>query len=312
MIQPMAQHTQHNQPQRAKKNRTPEYKGAITKVFKSAIGLEIIYQQYQEDLKQWPVAYDEIILQSAFGKTYCLRCGDINNPPLIMLHGLAVSSLSFLPNITELSKKHCVYLLDFPGGSGRSVPSTLLLKKRNVAAWLTDAIAQLEKRNVTVLGVSFGSWLATEYALTQPKQLDKLILASPPPLAGKTKLKARTLFKMICLELNKTRSNISKLCQLLSAPNNPIDERVLTEMFNGLTYTKSFKESGHSMKQEKAQSITVPIHFIVGEYEILCDAKSLQGHFPHANINIVENAGHMVAIEQSQKFNQLVINTMAV
>ena len=204
-------------------------------------------------------------------------------------------------------KKYCVYLLDFPGGAGRSVPSTLLLKTRNVAAWLTDAIAQLETRNVTVLGVSFGSWLATEYALTQPKQLAKLILASPPALSGKTKLNVSTLFKMICLGLNKTRSNIVKLCQMLSAPNSPIDERVLTEMFNGLTYTKSFKESGHSLKKEKAHTITVPIHFIVGEYEILCDVESLQGHFPHANISIVENAGHMVPMEQSQQFNQLVI-----
>jgi len=288
----------------------PQYQGAITKVFKSTTGLEIIYKQYQEDLKQWPVAYDEIMLHSDFGQTYCLRCGDINNPPLIMLHGLAVSSLSFLPNIAQLSKHFCVYLLDFPGGAGRSVPSTLMLKKRNVAAWLTDSIAQLEHRNVTVLGVSFGSWLATEYALTQPKQLDKLILASPPPQAGKTKLKVRTLFKMICLGVNKTRGNIEKLCQLLSAPNTPIDERVLTEMFNGLTHTKSFKESGHNLKKEKAHTIKVPIDFIIGEYEILCDEKSLNGHFPHASINIVENAGHMVNIEQSQTFNQLVVAAM--
>jgi len=288
----------------------PKYHGAITKVFKSEAGLDIIYEQYHEDLKQWPVAYDEIMLHSDFGQTYCLRCGDINNPPLIMLHGLAVSSLSFLPNIAQLSKHYCVYLIDFPGGAGRSVPSTLMLKKRNVAAWLADSIAQLEHRNVTVLGTSFGSWLATEYALTQPKQLEKLILASPPPLAGKTKLKVRTLFKMICLGLNKKKDNIEKLCQLLSAPNTPIDERILTEMFNGLTHTKSFKESGHSLKKEKAHTINVPIDFIIGEYEILCDEKSLKGHFPHANINIVENAGHMVNIEQSEIFTQLVITAM--
>jgi len=310
MIQQMEIPAQNNQQPLTSIIEIPQYQGAITNVFKSVVGLEIVYKQYQEDLKQWPVAYDEIMLHSDFGQTYCLRCGDINNPPLIMLHGLAVSSLSFLPNIAQLSKHYCVYLIDFPGGAGRSVPSTLMLKKRNVAAWLADSIAQLEHRNVTVLGTSFGSWLATEYALTQPKQLEKLILASPPPLAGKTKLKVRTLFKMICLGLNKKKDNIEKLCQLLSAPNTPIDERILTEMFNGLTHTKSFKESGHSLKKEKAHTINVPIDFIIGEYEILCDEKSLKGHFPHANINIVENAGHMVNIEQSEIFTQLVITAM--
>jgi len=70
----------------------PAYEGTISKVFKSALGLEKVYTQYQDDLKQWPVAYREIMLQSPFGKTYCLRCGDIDNPPIVMLHGLAVKN----------------------------------------------------------------------------------------------------------------------------------------------------------------------------------------------------------------------------
>jgi len=289
----------------------PEYLGTISKVFKSKDGLDAIYQQYKTDLEQWPVAYQEKILHGPFGKTYCLRCGDIHKPPLIMLHGLGVNSMSFSPNIEMLSKNYCVYLLDFPAGSGRSIPSRLLLKKRQVANWLADCIAQLEKRKVTVLGVSFGSWLAAEYALTQPKQLEHLILASPPPLSGKAKLKLSTLFKMIILGLNKNMTNIEKLCQLLSAPNNKIDKAMITAMYNGLNYTKSFKESGHSIKKKLAQTISVPINFIVGEYEILCDPDSLLGHFPNAKINIINNAGHMLPVEKSQEFNQLVIDVMS-
>ena len=75
-------------------------------------------------------------------------------------------------------------------------------------------------------------------------------------------------------------------------------------------YTKSFKESGHEIKKECANTITVPINFILGEYEILCDPRSLSGHFPKAKISIIDNAGHMAPIEQSQKFNQLVVDMM--
>ena len=227
-----------------------------------------------------------------------------------MLHGLGVNSMSFNPNIEVLSKNNCIYLLDFPAGSGRSIPSTLLLKNRQVAEWLSDCISQLEQRKVTVLGVSFGSWLAIEYALTQPEQLKSLILASPPPLAGKTKLKFSTLMKMIFLGLNKNKKNTEKLCQLLSAPNSKPDKSSVIAMYNGLNYTKSFKESGHEIKKECANTITVPINFILGEYEILCDPRSLSGHFPEAKISIIDNAGHMAPIEQSQKFNQLVVDMM--
>jgi len=289
----------------------PEYQGAITKVFKSKQGLDVIYQQYEKELKQWPVPYQEKVLHSDFGQTYCLQCGDLTKPPLVMLHGLAVNSTSFNPNIASLSKNYCVYLLDFPAGSGRSIPSTLLLKKRQVADWLADSISQLEKRKVTVLGVSFGSWLAAEYALTQPKQLKNLILASPVPLAGKARLKLSTLIKMIFLGLNKNQSNIEKLCQLLSAPTSKPDKRCVTAMHHGLNYTKSFKESGHAIKKQLANTIKVPIDFILGEFEILCDPNSLAGHFPDAKTNIIKDAGHMAPIEQSQRFNQLVIDAMS-
>jgi pimeloyl-ACP methyl ester carboxylesterase len=289
----------------------PEYQGAITKVFKSQGGLQAIYQQYENDMKQWPVPYKQKFLTSVFGKTYCIQCGDESKPPLVMLHGIGVNSSSFSCNIKALSKDYCVYLLDFPAGSGRSIPSSLLLKKRQVADWLNDCIAQLEKRKVTVLGTSFGSWIAAEYALTQPNQLKDLILTSPPPLAGKAKLKFSTLLKMIVLGINKKRTNIEKLYQLLSAPNCKVDNEIVTAMFNGLNHTKSFKESGHAIKKKHANIIDVPIHFILGKYEILCDPDSLPGHFPNAKISIIDNAGHMLPVEQSQKFDQQVLEIMS-
>jgi len=289
----------------------PEYLGAIRKVFKSENGLNEIYKQYQIELRQWPVSYEESTLSSPFGQTYCLTCGHADNPPLVLLHGLGVNAMSFHYNIEKLSQHYRVYLLDFPGGAGRSIPSELMLKKRDVAAWMNDSINQLEQRKVTVLGVSFGAWLGAEFALTQPKQLARLILVSPPPLAGKAKLGLKTLLKMIVLGINKKRANMKKLCQLLAAPNFEPDERTVTAIYNGLNHTKSFKESGHGMKKSVANSIKTPIHFIIGEHEILCDADSLSGHFLKAEVNIIENAGHMLNIERSDEFNLAVMKAMS-
>lgn len=288
----------------------PNYSGTISKVFKSEHGLMEIYKQYELELSEWPVTYKEQVLHSTFGTTYCIMCGNPNNPPLVMIHGLGVNSTSFHNNIKQLSKKFRVYLLDFPGGSGRSVPSQLMLKKRDVAAWLTDTISQIEDRKVTVLGASFGSWVAVEYALTKPKKLSKLILTAAPPLAGKAKLKISTLMKMIFLGLNKNKANMEKLCKLLSAPNYTPDNRTVTAIYNGLKYTKSFKESGHTIKKNLANEIITPIHFIMGEHDMLCDPASLPNHFPKAHVTIIENAGHLVAIEQSNPFNQLIIESM--
>ena len=103
---------------------------------------------------------------------------------------------------------------------------------------------------------------------------------------------------------------MAKLCKLLSAPNYNPDNRTVTAIYNGLKYTRSFKESGHTIKKKSANEITVPINFILGEHEILCDPASLLSHFPKAVITIIEDAGHMVAIEQSERFSQEIIKFM--
>ena len=288
----------------------PEYSGSIVKVFKSASGLKEIYRQYEVDLAQWPVPYQERILESDFGDTYCITCGDATKPALVMIHGLGANAMSFVDTIEQLSKDYRLYLLDFPGGAGRSVPSVQMLKERNVAGWLTETIAQLEHRKVTLLGVSFGSWVAVEYALTRPKQLARLILCAPPALAGKAKLKFSTLVKMILLGLNKNRANMEKLCRLLSAPGNQPGQALVTWIYNGLNYTYSFKESGFTLKKSHTRAIKVPITFILGEHDILCDPISLPDHFPNAGITLIADAGHMVVIEQSRLFNRAIIAAM--
>lgn len=287
----------------------PIYDGPITKVFKSQLGLTTIYNQYEADLMQWPVTYTEQYIDSEFGRTYCLMSGKAENPPLVLLHGLGVNTTSFYKNIEQLSQHYRVYLLDFPGGAGRSIPSKLMLKKRDVGAWLNHCISQIEHRKVTILGTSFGSWVATKYALKYDDRVTKLILISPPPLAGKSRLTFRLLFKMIALGLKKSRENMYQLCQLLSHYNNKPAEQIVTAVYNGLKYTKSFKESGFTLNKKETQALKVPIQFIFGESDFLCDMNSLASHFTGAEFSIIKNAGHMVNIEQSQQVNDLIIAT---
>lgn len=288
----------------------PPFEGAITKVYKSAFGLEQIFHHYQAQLNNWPVEYEQRILDSPYGKTYCLISGKPEKPPIVLLAGLGVNATSFKDNIQILSEKYRVYIPDFPAGSGRSMPGNIFLKEKNVADWLDNTISQLEQRKVTIVGVSFGSWLAIKYALSNQHKITGLVLTSPPPLASKSRLKILTLFKMIKLGLNKNRENIGKLCKLLSAPDFTPGESLITSIYNGLNYTKSFKESGHTINSEQANTLDVPIHFILGEHDILCDPRSLTGRFTKAKLNIIQNAGHLAQIEQPDIYNQAVFNAL--
>ncbi len=114
-------------------------------------------------------------------RLFCRSMGE--GTPLIVLHGGPGLSQDYLqPYLSKLAENHFVIFYD-QRGSGRSegeIDSTYI----NLSVFLNDleAIRQhfgLEK--VSILGHSFGGFLAMHYAISHPEAIDKLILLNSAP-----------------------------------------------------------------------------------------------------------------------------------
>ena len=58
-----------------------------TSLYKNEIGKNEILELYNEKLDELEVDYESILLNTKFGKTHVIVCGDEGNPPLILIHG---------------------------------------------------------------------------------------------------------------------------------------------------------------------------------------------------------------------------------
>ena len=103
--------------------------------------------------------------------------------PLIVLHGGPGMSYDYLQNLQDLSGRPILFY-DQIGGARSSH-----LKDKPDSFWSVDLfVKQLESliahfclKEFDVLGHSWGGMLASEFAVTQPKGLKKLILSNTPP-----------------------------------------------------------------------------------------------------------------------------------
>jgi len=99
-------------------------------------------------------------------------------PPLVLVHGLIVSSRYMVPTAQRLAPYYRVCVPDMPG-YGRSVDPPQVL---NVAE-LGRALARwLDAAGITrcvLLANSFGCQVAAELAVRQPERVERLILAGP-------------------------------------------------------------------------------------------------------------------------------------
>jgi pimeloyl-ACP methyl ester carboxylesterase len=99
-------------------------------------------------------------------------------PPMILLHGLAVSHRYLMPLAAGLAGHHPVHVIDLPGFGLSDDPGTVLDvpdHAEHVAAWL--AAAQIP--SAVVVGNSFGCQVAVELAVRHPDRVAGLVLVGP-------------------------------------------------------------------------------------------------------------------------------------
>lgn len=93
--------------------------------------------------------------------------------PVLLLHGLAASKVSFLPTLDGLADRYEVHALDLPGFGKSDKP--LPHGRRYSPAWMADVVrgymVQNRIRDAYLVGNSMGGRIAAEVALRHPRQV---------------------------------------------------------------------------------------------------------------------------------------------
>ena len=96
--------------------------------------------------------------------------------PLLLIHGLMVSSEMFSPVIEHFASRHRVIVPDLRGhGQSRALPPPYTVVQ--LAADLSRLLNHLGIRSAAVLGYSQGGAIAQQLVLDHPSQCDRLVLA---------------------------------------------------------------------------------------------------------------------------------------
>lgn len=99
-------------------------------------------------------------------------------PPVVLVHGLGVSSRYMVPTAEALALQLRVFAVDLPGFGLSSKPDRVLdvpQLARALAAWLT---AERLERAVVVAN-SFGCQVAAELAVTSPDLVEGVVMLAP-------------------------------------------------------------------------------------------------------------------------------------
>ena len=215
----------------------------------------------------------------------------------------------WIHNIAALSAHYRTYALDTLGDVGFSVSCRDISKPEDLTNWLDEVFTVLVPEGpLSLLGISYGGWLAGQYALRFPGRLRNVVLLAPActvlPVSfaflirmGLLSIPVGQPLRRTCRWLFRDAVRSSDACRALV--EEAIADVQLAERLFDLP-----RPVWPTVFDDKAwQGFTVPCLFLMGENEKIYSAKAVVGRLkrvaPQVKVEIIPGAGHDLTMVQA-------------
>ena len=289
-----------------------------TSAFKSSVGEAAYLSAYAAAMQLWPVPCEELEISSRFGVTHVVASGPKNAPPLVLLHGYWATLTMWTPNISALSKNYCVYAIDVMGQPSKSIPGAPIRNAVDYVEWLTAVLDALRLDKIALAGMSYGGWLALNFAVAAPQRLQSLILLSSA--ASMLPLVKQFALRGALMMLFPTRFTVNAFMRWLgfkAGSDRSIDSDTTNSVIE-LTYLglKHFRFSRAAaptvFSDAELRAMQVPTLLLMGEHEVIYDASKALSRarrlIPHFEGELVMGCSHEMSGRQHQTVDARVID----
>ena len=256
--------------------------------------------------------------------------------PIIIIHGgPGLNYTYFLPQLTDLSKKHRLIFFDQRASGKSSADFDSSQISLNMMVDDIDAIRRnFGNKKISVLGHSWGGLLAMKYAIKYPQYLKTLILVSTvSPKAKEFETETNAVIKsrltpgdsILRSEILKSESfkqgkgsayqAILKLSfkpsfyekRFLDSLNLKIDDNYSTKRKTLLMLSKDLNNYDF---YESISTIKKPVLIIHGDFDAIPLAlpQKIQTSIPTSRLVVIQNAGHFPFIEKQKEFSHIVLD----
>ena len=246
--------------------------------------------------------------------------GDENAPVLVLNNGIIMNAASSWVFQTKAFSKHSRVLQYDCRGQGQSDHPTSPYSMAQHADDLVMLLTKLDIDYAHIAGISYGGEVAQAFALKYPQKTRSLILMDTVSEVG-PELRLVIESWVDALKANDALGFFNASVPWSFSPswiaaNTAILEDAkqrypLLDFPAVIALCEAFFEVNYTARLHEIQ---VPTCIIVGEVDLLkgvAYARILQREIAHAELHIIDGAGHASCWERSEEFNSIVLGFLA-
>lgn len=240
----------------------------MNSLFKSKQAKKEILSLYDEKLKELNIEFLYKNIDTTYGKTNIIISGKPSNPPILLVHGSNGCAPIALKTYPTLYKKFQVFAIDVLAQPNKSAETRLSMKSNSYGLWIHELINQLQLKNVTMAGFSFGGLIILKTLIQNENNIKEVFLSAPAFIVNGNPLIA--LFKVfIPMKLYMKTQNNKYLEKFLKTLFTEKDEFALAYLSKVFLYFKMDFTPVPIIKKKEAALIKTPITIIAAKKDII-------------------------------------------
>ena len=249
---------------------------------------------------------------------------------VLLLHGANIGWGQWYPNIAELAQYFKVYALDLPGSGASTKINFRTSHLENDFLKTVDEFIKVQRiHHVHIIGHSFGGWIALKLALKEKKYINKIVLVNSLGFSDYLPLKNRLLSIYIIAKIfsytimSPSKKNMQKFLKGVLHNVSALKNEFIDYFYENVKEPSTahpflfinrisglFKMKKELLLINELAKIHTPVLIVTGNKDPLLPLVKNYENFkliPNAQIEIFLDTGHVPSIEESRKFNDLVI-----
>jgi len=271
-------------------------------VYKSKYGEKVLTELYDRQLKSLNIEYEDLFVDTRFGKSHLIKLGNPSGKPLLVFHGGNSTTPYYLSGFAPLFEHFCIYAVDTIGHPGKSAQVVLSAKDMEYGEWAADIIVGLGFQKMNCLGGSFGGGILVKLMCVAPEKIEKSVLIVPSAIANVSTLNLAFSMgiPMIFYILTGKDYWLKKAILPMAIDEKNIDTDTLEMVRSSFEYVNVKMEMPSNVKAEYLTKCKAPTFVIAAEKDCMFPGRKViervEKTLPNLKTHLLKNQGHLHVI----------------
>lgn len=245
----------------------------------------------------------------------------------LFLHGIGGGRTNWLPQVQAVGRTIRAAALDLRGYGESSLGD----HQSTVDDYCADILRVAEKlgaRRLVLVGLSYGSWIATSFAMRHPQMLAGLVLSggcTGMSEAGPDEREAFRVSREVPLNAGQVPADFAPaVVKVLAGPGASEDTR--QKLFDSMaaipaaTYRDALVCFTNPLERFDFSKLTMPVLMMTGEHDRLAPPQEIRGvagriwdtaPCPDVRFEVIQGAGHVCNVEKPDQYNSHLLDFLS-